>query len=76
MSKRNDGRDEITLTEEMIDAFGKAWQAEDDRAKGWLRPGQRRAAGLSAVIKLIERDYDLAPKPKAKDPYPYAGQPQ
>lgn len=41
-------------TEEMIQAFGRAWHAEDEQ--GTHVPGARRRAGIRAVLEIVERD--------------------
>jgi hypothetical protein len=50
----------IEVTQEMIEAFGEAWERADYAQKAVTapkRPGNRRRAGIRAVLDIVERDY-------------------
>lgn len=44
--------------EEMIQAFGEGWQDEDKEKDGSSLPGDRRRAGLTKALKLIDIEVD------------------
>ena len=45
----------IPVTDEMVKAFGDAWD-EADRLIPNAHPGTRRKAGIAAVLAIVERD--------------------
>ncbi len=55
----------IPVTDEMVTAFGKAWD-EADRLIPGAHPGTRRRAGIAAVLAIVERDI-MAHRPKTMD---------
>lgn len=56
----------MEVTDEMIEAYGKAWHAADERNP--LVKGERRRAGLEAVLALINAPVQEAEKwPRAVD---------
>jgi hypothetical protein len=50
----------VEITDDMIVAFGDAWEEADYENTG--EPGARRRAGLEAVLALVERQYHVLPK--------------
>lgn len=49
----------MEITDEMVDAFGDAWETARHEAMvdgRPMKPGERRRAGLEAVFALIDRD--------------------
>lgn len=45
----------MKVTQEMVEAFGAAWDIEDAKP-GKKEPGARRRAGIAAVLAIVERD--------------------
>ena len=46
----------IEPTQEMIDAYGEAWQRADELLGTGAPAGVRRRAGIKAVLDIVERD--------------------
>lgn len=46
----------MKVTEEMVQAFGEAWRAEDAQKDGFSQPGDRRRAGLEAALATLDSE--------------------
>lgn len=56
----------IEITDEMIRVFGEAWDQANTH-DGAYEPGDRRRAGLAAVLPLIEAQIDAVPGLRPED---------